>query len=480
MFSWPLWSTDFHLINTHLIFNIVSIHSSFHCWSNNHSRPQQCIHQEAPWRKRMSNKTLIRRRRRKTLNMVLIRLKRFLLEKPNISDCELNEQIRAWLTGDRGWKKLTICLIVEAIALGSLSIPSVFAKTGMVAGVILCVSMGLIAIYTSYLVGQVKLKYPEIEHYADAVGLCWGKFGRELAGVMFVLLLVLLVGGQWVFKSKIEMRLTIESTLTGTIAFIRIVDKTTLCALIWTVVSAILLFVLALPPSFAEFVRTFEALLDKLTKSGHPRIHRLCQYHPCYRHYHHCYRCWSSQSTRWSFRCRMEYVATRGCHILLSFLSRHQHHLRIFFRCLSIFFHVRNAYTKRLCQINLGSWIDRNFHLHTHWCFGIFFRGQQDRKSCDIISRLHSVSSCLWNCSARWVTMTALVSWLIEQLSLSLAVSILLWSIDTLSEELSRTHQSDISTQRWVGRSGLPFVHLSHSLPGSLPKRCHSSTIYSA
>lgn len=66
----------------------------------------------------------------------------------------------------------------------------------MVAGVILCVSMGLIAIYTSYLVGQVKLKYPEIEHYADAVGLCWGKFGRELAGIMFVLLLVLLVGGQ--------------------------------------------------------------------------------------------------------------------------------------------------------------------------------------------------------------------------------------------------------------------------------------------
>ena len=108
----------------------------------------------------------------------------------------------------------------------------------MVAGVLLCVGLGLIAIYTSYLVGQVKLKHPEIEHYSDAVGLCWGRFGKELAGVMFVLLLVLLVGGH---------------TLTGTIAFIRIVNKASLCALIWGVLSAILLFVLALPPSFAEF-----------------------------------------------------------------------------------------------------------------------------------------------------------------------------------------------------------------------------------
>lgn len=108
----------------------------------------------------------------------------------------------------------------------------------MVAGVLLTVGLGLIAIYTSYLVGQVKLRHPEIDHYSDAVGLCWGKIGKEVAGVMFVLLLVLLVGGH---------------TLTGTIAWVRITNNTTLCAIIWTVISAIILFVLALPPSFAEF-----------------------------------------------------------------------------------------------------------------------------------------------------------------------------------------------------------------------------------
>ncbi|KAG8629861.1 hypothetical protein KVT40_001480 [Elsinoe batatas] len=137
-----------------------------------------------------------------------------------------------------GWKRLTICLIVEAIALGSLSIPSAFAAVGMVAGVILSVSIGFIAIYTSYVVGQVKLKYPAVNHYSDAVRLIWGKFGYELSSAMFVLLLVLLVGSH---------------TLTGTIALVRIVGRLDLCALIWGVVSAVLLFLLAIPPTFAEF-----------------------------------------------------------------------------------------------------------------------------------------------------------------------------------------------------------------------------------
>lgn len=137
-----------------------------------------------------------------------------------------------------GWKRLTICLIVEAIALGSLSVPSAFATVGMVAGVILTVGLGLIAIYTSYVVGQVKLRHPDVQHYSDAVGLIWGRFGYELTGAMFAIFLVLLVGSH---------------ALTGTIAFINIVGKENMCALVWGIVSAIILLLLALPPTFAEF-----------------------------------------------------------------------------------------------------------------------------------------------------------------------------------------------------------------------------------
>lgn len=136
-----------------------------------------------------------------------------------------------------GWKRLTICMIVEAIALGSLSIPSAFATLGLVPGIIITVGVGLIAIYTSYLIGQVKLKFPEVAHYADAVGLIWGRFGKELAGFMFAALLILSTGSH---------------ALTGSIALSTIADTGT-CAVVWSVISAIVLFFLALPPSFAEF-----------------------------------------------------------------------------------------------------------------------------------------------------------------------------------------------------------------------------------
>ena len=108
----------------------------------------------------------------------------------------------------------------------------------MVAGVILTVGIGLVAIYTSYVVGQVKIRHPHVEHYADAVALMWGKFGYQLTSVMLVLFLVLITGSH---------------VLTGTIAWIRIVDEPGLCALIWGVVSAVLLFFIALPPTFHEF-----------------------------------------------------------------------------------------------------------------------------------------------------------------------------------------------------------------------------------
>ncbi|KAF7715215.1 Uncharacterized protein PECH_005545 [Penicillium ucsense] len=135
-----------------------------------------------------------------------------------------------------GWKRLTVVLIVEAIALGSLSIPSTFAKLGMVAGVISCVGLGLVAIYTSYIVGQVKLLFPEVANYADAGRLMWGRFGYELINLMLALQLILLTGSH---------------CLTGTIAFQNITESG-ICSVIFAVISAIILFLLAVPPSFTE------------------------------------------------------------------------------------------------------------------------------------------------------------------------------------------------------------------------------------
>ncbi|KZM27380.1 uncharacterized protein EKO05_0010480 [Ascochyta rabiei] len=135
-----------------------------------------------------------------------------------------------------GWKRLAVVTIVEAIALGALSLPQAYATLGMFAGVFLTITLGCIAIFTSYIVGQVKLKYPEIASYADAGRLLLGRFGYELFGAALVLELVMVVGSH---------------ALTGSIALINI-NGGHVCSIVFSAVSAVILLILAIPPSFSE------------------------------------------------------------------------------------------------------------------------------------------------------------------------------------------------------------------------------------
>lgn len=135
-----------------------------------------------------------------------------------------------------GWKRLAIVTIVEAVALGALSLPSAYHTLGMFPGVFLTITLGMIAIFTSYLVGQVKLAYPETASYADAGRLLLGRFGYELFGAALVLELVMVVGSH---------------ALTGSIALSDLNDGRT-CSIVFSAVSAIILLILAIPPSFTE------------------------------------------------------------------------------------------------------------------------------------------------------------------------------------------------------------------------------------
>ncbi|KAJ5888723.1 hypothetical protein N7495_008764 [Penicillium taxi] len=135
-----------------------------------------------------------------------------------------------------GWKRLTIISIVEAIALGSLGLPSAFAALGMVAGVLLTVWIGVAAMYAGYIVGQVKLRYPQIGHYADIGQLMFGEFGSMVFILVFVALLVFVVGSH---------------CLTGAIAF-RNIFQSDQCSIVLSIISAAILMILAIPPAFAE------------------------------------------------------------------------------------------------------------------------------------------------------------------------------------------------------------------------------------
>jgi hypothetical protein len=135
-----------------------------------------------------------------------------------------------------GWKRLVIVLIIEAIALGSLSLPAAFATLGMVGGVIASVGIGLVETYASYEVGAVKIKYPEVEHYGDIGRLMLGETGFWMVTAGFVFPLLLGVGSH---------------CLTGTIAFADI-TQSSICTVLFGLVSAVILLCLALPPTFAD------------------------------------------------------------------------------------------------------------------------------------------------------------------------------------------------------------------------------------
>lgn len=146
-----------------------------------------------------------------------------------------------------GWIKMSVLLCVEAIALGALSLPGAFASVGMAGGVILCVGIGLIAIYAGLICAQVGVKYQgQVDDYASVgrvlfapLGPKWAKFGYEFLGSWLVLLLVFNYASH---------------TLTGALAWQSITGAgDSVCSIVWVILSAIILSVLALPPTFSEF-----------------------------------------------------------------------------------------------------------------------------------------------------------------------------------------------------------------------------------
>lgn len=159
----------------------------------------------------------------------------------SVTDPETEWKRQKKIQGDKifhrlGWKRLVVVLVVECIALGCLSLPGAFATLGMVGGVISSVGIGLIATYASYEIGQVKIKYPEVEHYGDIGRLLIGEAGFWVVGVAFIFQILLSAGSH---------------CLTGIIA-LSTITQSDVCNVIFGLVSAIALLLLAIPRTFTD------------------------------------------------------------------------------------------------------------------------------------------------------------------------------------------------------------------------------------
>lgn len=73
------------------------------------------------------------------------------------------------------------------IGLGVLSIPASFDTLGLVPGVICLIAIAGITTWSNVIVGDSKVKHREVYGIDDAAGLMFGRVGRELLGVTFIL-----------------------------------------------------------------------------------------------------------------------------------------------------------------------------------------------------------------------------------------------------------------------------------------------------
>lgn len=80
-----------------------------------------------------------------------------------------------------------VLMMKTQIGLGVLSIPAVFDVLGIVPGMILLLTIAVITTWSNYIVGVFKLRHRDVYGMDDAGFLMFGKIGREVFAVAFVL-----------------------------------------------------------------------------------------------------------------------------------------------------------------------------------------------------------------------------------------------------------------------------------------------------
>lgn len=122
-------------------------------------------------------------------------------------------------------------MVAETVSLGVLSLPAAVAGLGLAPAVVILLSLGVIASYTGYVIGQFKWRYPHISSVADAGEVLMGRFGREV-----------LFGGQMLYL----IFLMASHLLTFTVALDAISSHAT-CSIVFGVVGLVLSMLLSLP-----------------------------------------------------------------------------------------------------------------------------------------------------------------------------------------------------------------------------------------
>ncbi|KAF4220674.1 hypothetical protein CNMCM8980_001629 [Aspergillus fumigatiaffinis] len=132
------------------------------------------------------------------------------------------------------WWRCAIVMLAGGTSLGILTLPSAVATLGIVPGVILIVGIAILTVYTGFVMGQFKQRYPHVHSIADAGEVLFGWLGREILGTGLLLCLVFVMGGH---------------ILTFTVMMNTLTDHGT-CSIVFGVVGLLISLILSLPRTF--------------------------------------------------------------------------------------------------------------------------------------------------------------------------------------------------------------------------------------
>lgn len=128
-------------------------------------------------------------------------------------------------------------MVAKTVPLGVLSLPAAVAGLGLAPAVIILLSLGVVASYTGYVIGQFKWRYPHISSVADAGEVLMGRFGREV-----------LFGGQMLYL----IFLMASHLLTFTVA-LDIISSHATCSIVFGVIGLVFSMLLSLPRTLKNF-----------------------------------------------------------------------------------------------------------------------------------------------------------------------------------------------------------------------------------
>ncbi|KAK3671874.1 hypothetical protein LTR78_008240 [Recurvomyces mirabilis] len=106
------------------------------------------------------------------------------------------------------WFKAAMIMIAETISLGVLGLPRCLAALGIIPGVILIWSFGLMATYTGFVVWQFKQAHPDMRTLAHGLEMIFGRWGRWVGEVSQSLMLLFVMAAHVVLFGSAMAELT--------------------------------------------------------------------------------------------------------------------------------------------------------------------------------------------------------------------------------------------------------------------------------